>query len=63
MSIEQYVNNSIKMVEGLLKGEYRQLRKFKLYGKQALKNGYHPELDHSNELITEITFIICSLLG
>ena len=54
MSITQYVKNPIKIVEGLLKDDYRQLRKVKSAGKQPLTNGYWPELEQSNELIPEL---------
>ena len=51
------------MVEGLLKDRDRQLRKVKLYGKQPLPNGYHPELEHSDEMILELSSHYLQLIG
>ena len=50
MPSTHYVNNSIKMVKGLLKYEDSQLIKFRSAGKNPLTNGYFPELYQRNYL-------------
>ena len=63
MPSTHYVNNVVKTVEVLLKYGDRQLRKFKPDGNQPFPNRYCPELEQSNEMISELALSYLQLIG
>ena len=63
ISFTQYMNNTINIVELLLKGEDRQLRNFKVYINQTLTNIYQPDLEQINEMGPELALCYLQLIG